>query len=73
MVSMRRISLERRRGNLSDVEKFYKDYIESAASPEIASFFSIKFARFLLKVRSMYLNSPILAVTIFNTADFCFV
>lgn len=50
MVAMRRISLERRRGNLATVETFFKDYIENAASPEIASFYSIKYARFLLKV-----------------------
>ncbi|XP_076099638.1 pre-mRNA-processing factor 39-like isoform X1 [Mytilus galloprovincialis] len=51
MVAMRRISLERRRGNLATVETFFKDYIENAASPEIASFYSIKYARFLLKIK----------------------
>jgi pre-mRNA-processing factor 39 len=51
MLAMRRISLERRRGNLGDVETFFKKYIEDAASPEIASFYSIKYARFLLKAK----------------------
>ena len=51
MLAMRRISLERRRGNLGDVETFFKKYIEDAASPEIASFYSIKYARFLLKIK----------------------
>jgi pre-mRNA-processing factor 39 len=54
MLAMRRISLERRRGNLGDVETFFKKYIEDAASPEIASFYSIKYARFLLKVFWFY-------------------
>lgn len=55
MLAMRRISLERRRGNLGDVETFFKKYIEDAASPEIASFYSIKYARFLLKVIFLYI------------------
>lgn len=55
MLAMRRISLERRRGNLGDVETFFKKYIEDAASPEIASFYSIKYARFLLKVIFFYI------------------
>lgn len=50
MVSMRRISLERRQGNNEDADALFQDYIENAKKPEIGSFFSIKFARYLFKV-----------------------
>ncbi|XP_067680617.1 pre-mRNA-processing factor 39-like [Haliotis asinina] len=51
MVSMRRISLERRQGNHENVENLYQSYITKAASPAIRSFYSIKFARYLRKIR----------------------
>lgn len=50
MVSMRRISLERRQGNNEDADALFHDYIENAKKPEIGSFFSVKFARYLFKV-----------------------
>ncbi|XP_041352818.1 pre-mRNA-processing factor 39-like isoform X2 [Gigantopelta aegis] len=51
MVAMRRISLERRQGNDTDVEKLFQDYINQSTSPSVKSFYSIKFARYLLKIK----------------------
>ena len=51
MVNMRKISLERRKGNTAMAESLFQEYINNASQPEISSFFSIKFARYLLKVR----------------------
>lgn len=51
MVNMRKISLERRKGNTAMAETLFQEYINGASQPEISSFFSIKFARYLLKVR----------------------
>jgi hypothetical protein len=34
-------------------ETLFQEYISNASQPEISSFFSIKFARYLLKVRAM--------------------
>ncbi|XP_069114991.1 pre-mRNA-processing factor 39-like isoform X1 [Argopecten irradians] len=50
MVSMRRISLERRTGSKEDAEALFRDYIENASQPEIGSYFSIKYARYLFKI-----------------------
>ncbi|ESO85389.1 hypothetical protein LOTGIDRAFT_229414 [Lottia gigantea] len=55
MVALRRISLERRRGNYNDVEELFEEYIRSADSNASRSFFSIKFARYLQKIRG---NTP---------------
>ncbi|KAK3092313.1 hypothetical protein FSP39_001188, partial [Pinctada imbricata] len=50
MVSMRRISLERRSGNSGEAESLFQQYIQEATQPSVASFFSIKYARYLLKI-----------------------
>lgn len=50
MVNMRKISLERRKGNTAMAETLFQEYINGASQPEISSFFSIKFARYLLKI-----------------------
>lgn len=50
MVRLRRISLERRRGNYPEVEQIYTESIEDAPSLEVRSFFALKYARYLSKV-----------------------
>ncbi|KAL5009095.1 hypothetical protein ScPMuIL_014676 [Solemya velum] len=51
MVSMRRISLERRKGNMEDCEQLFKYYIENAGTTEVMTFFCIKYARYLFKIK----------------------
>ncbi|XP_050406235.1 pre-mRNA-processing factor 39, partial [Patella vulgata] len=51
MVAIRRISLERRQGNHTEVEQLFEEYIRTAATPTIRSFFSIKYARYLQKLK----------------------
>ena len=52
MVSLRKISLQRRRGNFTEAGTLYKDYIENAETTEVRSFYAIKYARYLCKVRT---------------------
>ena len=51
MARLRCISLERRRGNFSRVDELYKESISKAESTEVKSFYAIKYARYLAKVR----------------------
>lgn len=51
MVCMRRISLERRSKNHQAAEELFKTYIDNATSHKTKTFFSIKCARYLQKVR----------------------
>lgn len=51
MVCMRRISLERRSKSFETAEQLFKTYIETAVNQKTKIFFSIKYARFLQKVR----------------------
>lgn len=50
MVCMRRISLERRKGNHEAAEELFRAYIQKAVSHKARTFFSIKYARYLQKV-----------------------
>ena len=50
MVSLRRISMERRHGNFEAIEGLYQKYINEAESTEVRSFYAIKYARYLSKV-----------------------
>ncbi|GAB1599276.1 pre-mRNA-processing factor 39-like isoform X1 [Argonauta hians] len=50
MVALRRISLERRRSNFSAAGALFQQYMDTAATKEIRSFFAIKYSRFLSKV-----------------------
>lgn len=55
LVAMRRIGMERRKGNFADLETMYNKYIEEADDNQVKSFFAIKYARFLAKVRLPFL------------------
>ncbi|XP_048831551.1 pre-mRNA-processing factor 39-like isoform X1 [Brienomyrus brachyistius] len=51
MVRLRRVSLERRHGNLEGAEALLRDAIENAKNASESSFYSIKLARHLFKVQ----------------------
>uniref|UniRef100_A0A8C6ZV37 Pre-mRNA-processing factor 39 n=1 Tax=Nothoprocta perdicaria TaxID=30464 RepID=A0A8C6ZV37_NOTPE len=51
MVRLRRVSLERRHGNMEEAEHLLQDAIRSARSISEASFYAIKLARHLFKVQ----------------------
>lgn len=63
-VAYRRINLERRRGSLDKVSSLYEGYISSYKNITIASALSIKYARFLCKLR----HDQTLAVAVLNKA-----
>ena len=46
-IQLRRINLERRRGNIEEVHALYKHCIKEAKTVSVASELSIKYARFL--------------------------
>lgn len=50
MVRLRRVSLERRHGNLDEAEALLEDAIKNAKTPNESTFFSVKLARQFLKV-----------------------
>ncbi len=50
MVSLRKISLERRQGRFEQTEDMYQKYIEEAEKMSVKSFYAIKYARHLAKV-----------------------
>ena len=54
MAAMRHVSIERRRGNADAVDVQYRKYIDDADSDEVRSFYSIKYARYLTKVLSLF-------------------
>lgn len=49
--SLRLINLERRQGHLTDVENLYKVKIDSVDKMEERSFYAVKFAHYLAKVK----------------------
>lgn len=51
MVRLRRVSLERRHGNLPEAEALLQDAIVNAKNSSELSFYSIKLARHFLKVQ----------------------
>lgn len=51
MVAVRRIGIERRRGNTEAVASLYSRLIAEADSAEVRSFYTIKYARYQAKVR----------------------
>lgn len=51
MVRLRRVSLERRHGNLDEAEALLEDAIKNAKNPSESTFFSVKLARQYLKVQ----------------------
>ena len=53
MVQCRRIGLRRRQGRFTEAQQLYQKCIDEAEEPSIRSFYSIKFARYLSKVRSL--------------------
>ncbi|XP_014790338.1 pre-mRNA-processing factor 39 isoform X1 [Octopus bimaculoides] len=50
MVALRRISLERHQYNFAAAAALFQEYMDTAATKEIRSFFAIKYSRFLSKV-----------------------
>ena len=50
IVKLRRINLERRRGNFDAVAALYEEAIVETSDQELATFFAIRYARFLAKV-----------------------
>lgn len=51
MVRLRRVSLERRHGNLEGAEALLREAIESAKNETETSFYAVKLARQLMKVQ----------------------
>lgn len=51
MVRLRRVSLERRRGNLDEAEALLKEGMETANNDMESSFYAVKLARHLVKVQ----------------------
>ncbi|KAM9704538.1 pre-mRNA-processing factor 39 [Menidia menidia] len=51
MVRLRRVSLERRHGNVEVAEALLREAMETAASPTDSSFYAVKLARLLMKVQ----------------------
>ncbi|XP_036903100.1 pre-mRNA-processing factor 39 isoform X2 [Sturnira hondurensis] len=51
MVRLRRVSLERRHGNMEEAEHLLQDAIKSAKSNNESSFYAIKLARHLFKIQ----------------------
>ncbi|ELU07632.1 hypothetical protein CAPTEDRAFT_180947 [Capitella teleta] len=49
VVALRKIGIERRRGNTDDLEGMYNKYVQDTQDKAVKSFFSIKYARFLTK------------------------
>lgn len=50
MVKLRRINLERRRQNFDAVAALYEEAIIETSDQELATFFAIRYSRFLSKV-----------------------
>jgi len=50
MVKLRRINLERRRGNFDAVATLYEEAINETSDQELSTFFAIRYSRFLAKV-----------------------
>lgn len=51
MVRLRRVSLERRHGNLDEAEALLEDAVKNAKNSSESTFFSVKLARQFFKVR----------------------
>uniref|UniRef100_A0A673ABE1 Suppressor of forked domain-containing protein n=1 Tax=Sphaeramia orbicularis TaxID=375764 RepID=A0A673ABE1_9TELE len=51
MVRLRRVSLERRHGNMEEAETLLREAIESAKNPSEASFYAVKLSRLFMKVQ----------------------
>lgn len=51
MVRLRRVSLERRHGNLEEAEHLLQDAIKNAKSNNESSFYAVKLARHLFKIQ----------------------
>lgn len=51
MVRLRRVSLERRHGNMEEAEHLLQDAIKNAKSNNESSFYAIKLARHLFKIQ----------------------
>ncbi|XP_018113033.1 pre-mRNA-processing factor 39 isoform X1 [Xenopus laevis] len=51
MVRLRRVSLERRTGNLEEAERLLEEAVENSLGTDLAAFYSIKLARLLLKLQ----------------------
>lgn len=51
MARLRRVSMERRHGNLEGAEALLREAMESANNPTEASFYAVKLARQLMKIQ----------------------
>lgn len=52
MVKLKRINLERRRGNFEGTSALYEEAMNETSDQELATFFAIRYSRFLSKVGS---------------------
>lgn len=52
MVKLKRINLERRRGNFEGTSALYEEAMSETSDQELATFFAIRYSRFLSKVGS---------------------
>lgn len=57
MVRLRRVSLERRHGNMEEAEHLLQDAIKNAKSNNESSFYAIKLARHLFKIQKNFAKS----------------
>lgn len=51
MIRLRRVSLERRHGNMEEAEHLLQEAVKNAKSNYEASFFAVKLARHLFKIQ----------------------
>lgn len=56
MVRLRRVSLERRHGNMEEAERLLQEAIKNAKSNNESSFYAIKLARHLFKIQKTFQN-----------------
>lgn len=57
MIRLRRVSLERRHGNLEEAEHLLQEAVRNSKSSYEASFFAVKLARHLFKIQKSLLKA----------------
>ena len=68
MVAMRRISLERRIGDKEKTEMLFQEYIDKAPELSVRAFYTIKYARYLFKVKAVcIITSTILNSNVYRS------
>ena len=58
IVKLKRVNLERRRGNFEVTCTIYEETMNETSDQELATFFAIRYSRFLAKVREEFCVWP---------------